>query len=447
MVKRVEKVLYAVEEGTRKLDLLRFEESIQDLTIASVSSRTGISLNNLSTELKILFKKGMLVRVAGRPVVYLSLPLLEEKIGRTIPVNEFQGLGELRKYLFPEKQIEHADRKAPLRGAAKETDRSGVDMLQADAPSLFDHLVGAEDSLVSSIETAKAAIIYPPNGLHVLITGPTGVGKSQFAYCMHDYAKQCGILKKDAPMVTFNCANYADNPQLLMSQLFGYVKGAYTGADKDMTGLVELADGGILFLDEIHRLSPEGQEKLFFLIDKGVFKRMGETGKERRVNLRLIGATTETLEDCMLNTFLRRVSVHILLPSLAERSVKERLTLVFYFLWREAQKIKQRIHLSRDIIDILVHYKCVANIGQLESDIRLTCAKVYFNYITGKEDMIHIKFYHISSGIQRGLFTKYEGKSRVVGEILVNPKENHFVVDGHQSFEETMGRYINQGVR
>ncbi len=113
MVKRVEKVLYAVEEGTRKLDLLRFEESIQDLTIASVSSRTGISLNNLSTELKILFKKGMLVRVAGRPVVYLSLPLLEEKIGRTIPVNEFQGLGELRKYLFPEKQIEHADRKVP----------------------------------------------------------------------------------------------------------------------------------------------------------------------------------------------------------------------------------------------------------------------------------------------------------------------------------------------
>lgn len=441
-MKRINKVLQAVESATKEFDLSRFEESIQRVTIASFSSMTGISLNNLSTELKTLFKQGLLVRVSGRPVLYLSLPLLEEKLGRTLMVNEFSGKEELKKYLIPE--IENKKISLQEVGKEKEKEASWTEIGRADTDSLFDSLVGAEGSLVSSIETAKAAIIYPPNGLHVLITGSTGVGKSQFAYCMHDYARKCGILKKDAPMVTFNCANYADNPQLLMSQLFGYVKGAYTGADKDMPGLVELADEGILFLDEIHRLSPEGQEKLFFLIDKGEFKRMGETGKERRVNLRLIGATTETLEDCMLNTFLRRVSVHILLPSLAERSVKERLILVFYFLWKEAQKIKQRIHLSRDIIDILVHYKCVANIGQLESDIRLTCAKVYFNYISEKEDMIRIKFHHISSGIKQGIFVKYEGKSRVLDEIMVNPDENHFIVDGHQSFEETLERYIKQ---
>ena len=64
---------------------------------------------------------------------------------------------------------------------------------------------------------------------------------------------------KDYPFVTFNCADYFNNPQLLLSQLFGHVKGAFTGADTDKIGLVEKANGGILFLDEVHRLPPDGQ--------------------------------------------------------------------------------------------------------------------------------------------------------------------------------------------
>lgn len=91
-----------------------------------------------------------------------------------------------------------------------------------------------------------------------------------FAEVMYSFAKEIGRIKRNAPFVTFNCADYANNPQLLMSQLFGVKKGAYTGADKDRMGLVEKADGGILFLDEVHRLPPEGQEMLFYLIDKGL---------------------------------------------------------------------------------------------------------------------------------------------------------------------------------
>ena len=70
-----------------------------------------------------------------------------------------------------------------------------------------------------------------------------------------------------------------------MSQLFGYSKGAFTGADSDKPGLVELADKSILFLDEIHRLNPEGQEKLFILMDRGIFRRLGETSKTRRADV------------------------------------------------------------------------------------------------------------------------------------------------------------------
>lgn len=109
-----------------------------------------------------------------------------------------------------------------------------------------------------------------------------------------------------------------------MSQLFGYVKGAFTGADVPKAGLVEKADGGILFLDEVHRLPSEGQEILFSILDKGKFRRLGETESTREAQIMLIAATTENPESSLLLTFRRRIPVLIELPSLADRPPEER---------------------------------------------------------------------------------------------------------------------------
>ena len=83
----------------------------------------------------------------------------------------------------------------------------------------FEPLIGAKGSLKAQVELAKAAILYPSNGLHTLIYGATGVGKSQMAECMYRFAIESRTKSKDAPFIIFNCAHYADNPQLLMSQL------------------------------------------------------------------------------------------------------------------------------------------------------------------------------------------------------------------------------------
>ena len=90
---------------------------------------------------------------------------------------------------------------------------------------------------------------------------------------MYEYAKYMNLIQPEAKFGVFNCAEYAENPQLLMSQLFGYKKGAFTGALTDKPGLVELADEGILFLDEIHRPA-DGQEMLFLLMDKWIYRRL-----------------------------------------------------------------------------------------------------------------------------------------------------------------------------
>lgn len=89
----------------------------------------------------------------------------------------------------------------------------------------------------NSVEQAKAAILYPPRGLNCLITGPTGSGKTYFAHAMYHFAKAHHVIDEETELIVFNCADYANNPELLMSHLFGYAKGAFTGADEEKWGL------------------------------------------------------------------------------------------------------------------------------------------------------------------------------------------------------------------
>lgn len=301
MRKRLAAILETVERLTRGLSFPLTPSAMEPFQISTIASKTGILPNNASSDLNELFLSGHLFKVKGRPVYYLSLPALEQTLGIVLPSNQASSLEAFQALLRSD---------APPAA----TGSSAPSQLNAAAPSGLDELIGARESLRSQIRQAKAAILYPQNGLHTLITGQTGTGKSSFARCMHDFAVKSGKLGPSAPFITLNCANYADNPQLLLSQLFGHVRGAFTGADKEHTGLVEHANNGILFFDEVHRLSAEGQEKLFLLMDRGVYSRLGETGKERRAKVLILGATTEAPDATLLSTFLRRIPVHIALP-------------------------------------------------------------------------------------------------------------------------------------
>lgn len=284
----------------------------------------------------------------------------------------------------------------------------------------MDKFLKRNPSLFHQIEQGKATILYPGDGMHMLLLGETGVGKSLFADLLHKYGIQSGKLAEASPFIQFNCADYAHNPQLLMSQLFGHVKGAYTGAETNKTGLLEKANGGILFLDEIHRLPIEGQEMLFTYIDRGVFRRLGESEKDHHANVLIIGATTEK-KDTLLKTFIRRLPIIIDLPSLRERSIEERHQLFDTFVQQEVDQLGVPMYFSKNALKAFLHYKCELNIGQFKADIRIAFAKSYARFLAVKEDYLrvsskdlpdYIRAGLLSNAAHRQMWSKYEVTNR-----------------------------------
>jgi len=344
---------------------------------AEIAAALSILRNNVSMELNALYRQDRIIKISGRPVLFIDKKVVEKISGGVLPAGPLQV--DAIEQCLPEKQ--------------------------AGAPhSPFDKFIGAEGSLKKQVEQGKAAILYPPDGLHTLIVGQTGVGKTLFAHMMYEYGKAVGKLGEDAPFVTFNCADYYNNPQLLIAHIFGYNKGAFTGADANKPGLVEAADNGILFLDEIHRLPPEGQEMIFYFMDTGTFNRLGETHRCRRAKVLIIGATTEEPASALTKTFVRRIPNIITIKPLAERALEEKLDIIRLLLEEEVERIHKPVKITVEAIKALIGSIGAGNVGQLKSNIKLLCARAFLNCIDNP-DFIEIDFKMLPLNIRNGLLT------------------------------------------
>lgn len=202
----------------------------------------------------------------------------------------------------------------------------------------------------------------------VLISGESGTGKRLIAHAIH----KCNELERDKPFVEVSCGALSET--LLESELFGHVKGAFTGAIKDKPGRFELADGGSIFLDEIDAFSPALQVKLLRALQEGEFERVGDN-KTIKVDVRVIAATNQKLEELIAQNKFRKdlyyrlniISIEI--PPLRER--KEDIPLLITdFIRKHSRHLSKKVEgISDAALQILMDYNWPGNIRELENVI------------------------------------------------------------------------------
>ena len=198
----------------------------------------------------------------------------------------------------------------------------------------------------------------------VLILGESGTGKGMIAEMIHYHSK-----RRDKPMIRLNCGTIPES--LVESELFGYKKGAFTGADKNKAGRFEVADKGILFLDEIAELPLSSQVKLLRFLEDGYLSRIGETAS-KKVNVRIIAATNQNLEKMVADKTFRQdlyyrlkvIPLH--LPPLRNRKECV-LPLISHYMkyFCQKHKIKGPIKLTNNAGDAMERYAYPGNVREL----------------------------------------------------------------------------------
>ncbi len=205
-----------------------------------------------------------------------------------------------------------------------------------------------------------------PTGCNILITGESGTGKELFARYLHAHSE-----RSEGPFLAINCGAF--NEELLANELFGHVKGAFTGASSDKKGLLEAASGGTLFLDEITEMSPSMQVKLLRVIQEKEVLPLGGTSLIK-VDVRFIAATNRDVQDMVRqgggfrqDLYFRLNVVNLHIPPLSQR--KEDVPLLgYHFLRKYSALMKKNVtEIAPEAMDLLKIYDFPGNIRELEN--------------------------------------------------------------------------------
>ncbi|MCX5702848.1 MAG: sigma-54 dependent transcriptional regulator [Candidatus Omnitrophica bacterium] len=239
------------------------------------------------------------------------------------------------------------------------------EQLSISQRNVFFNIVG-KDQKMQKIYTLIEAIA--KTRATVLIHGESGTGKRLIAHAIHKHNEQ----ERGKPFVEVSCGALSET--LLESELFGHVKGAYTGAIKDRMGRFELANGGTIFLDEIDAFSTALQVKLLRVLQEGEFERVGDTHTVK-VDVRVIAATNQKLEDLIAHgkfrkdLYYRLNIISIEVPPLRERKGDIPL-LAEDFIKKHTSHITKKVDgLSNEALTILMNYDWPGNIRELENVI------------------------------------------------------------------------------
>ncbi|MEA2039230.1 MAG: sigma-54 dependent transcriptional regulator [Thermodesulfobacteriota bacterium] len=324
-------------------------------------------------------------------------------------------------YDYVEKNFDIEDLKSTIRDALgkKGIRKHDAVFMQGvkDAVS-FGGLIGKSKEILPVYSLIEKVADIPAN---VLILGESGTGKELVARAIHEKSH-----RKNKPFVVINCGGIPE--QLLESELFGYMKGAFTGAFTDSPGLFEVAEGGTVFLDEIGELPTILQVKILRVIQEKTFRRIGGTD-DIKVSIRIIAATNQDLKQKVEEGLFRedlyyRLNViPIYIPPLRER--KEDIpVLTKHFIDKYCKEFgKEPMNMSVYAMDLLMEYRFPGNVRELENMIERSVALETSNII-----------------LPESLEVSSHGKNSIESHISIDLREHGIQLD--KVIEETEKDYI-----
>jgi len=244
----------------------------------------------------------------------------------------------------------------------------------------FGNIIGQDSKMLDIFQQIRDVSGYDYT---VHISGETGTGKELVANAIHNESPRAG-----APFVPINCGALPEG--LIESELFGHVRGAFSGAVRDKKGRFELADGGTVFLDEVAELSNNMQVKLLRFLQEGQFERVGGE-RTASVNVRVISATNQTLKEAVKagqfreDLYYRLNVIPIHLPPLRERKIDIPL-LVDRFLREAAERYgRQPLKVSRKAMSLILDYRWPGNVRELQNAIQFAFVKCGGRSIAGQD--------------------------------------------------------------
>jgi len=254
-----------------------------------------------------------------------------------------------------------------VRRAVEHAQKSNVvTTVTADTPLRyqFENLIATNQAM---LDVCKKIERVAPTSATILINGESGTGKEVIARTLHKASQ-----RKDKPWVAVNCASIPEH--LMESEMFGHVKGAFTGAVSDKEGLFEVANGGTLFLDEISSLPLALQGKMLRVLQEKELRRVGGT-KNTPVDVRVIAASNTNLEQLVqqgtfrADLYYRFAVITLDIPPLRERP-EDVLPLAKHFLLSEMKSAQVKTNFTKETEDVLVAYRWPGNVRELENAIK-----------------------------------------------------------------------------
>jgi len=251
----------------------------------------------------------------------------------------------------------------------------------------FDYIIGESPQMKKVYDLIERVAETKSN---ILISGESGTGKELAARAIHHQSP-----RKDKPFVVINCAGLPEN--LIESELFGYKKGAFTGAVSDKVGLFEVAQGGTVFLDEVGELTPAIQVKLLRVIQERTFTAVGDT-EEKKVDVRFISATNKTLEKEVVEShfredlFFRLNVIQIVMPPLRKREGDLDLLSSFFLEQYSNELGKDVKKISAYAMDLLRNYSFPGNVRELENIIERSVALEASNIVL--PESLTLSYFH-----------------------------------------------------